>query len=171
MCIVLENRDFKYTYDINNINLCSLDYLRNIYVSYLISQGVNLKPYGNNWDEFKGEKDTRPTYEIMSEHTFVLIIENTNADGYVSEKIYDAWVAGCIPIYYGNINDNYNISNNMYINLKNYTPETLYSFLLTLTISDIYNYMDNIIKNREDILTFASSKTYGELIKKFIHFI
>ena len=36
-------------------------------------------------------------------HTFMFNIcpENTNVDGYVTEKLFQAFAAGCIPIYNG----------------------------------------------------------------------
>jgi hypothetical protein len=167
MCIVLENRDFNFEYNINNVKLNSLDHLRYKYVKFISSKNIHIKPFGNNWKEFNGIKDPRYTYEIMQDYTFVLIIENTNANGYVSEKIYDAFVAGCIPIYYGNINDRYNIPKETYIDLKLYnTPEKLYEYLYSLSISDIYNYLENVVKYREQILTNASSKVYNEILTK-----
>jgi hypothetical protein len=46
--------------------------------------------------------DDTNIYQFNSRFNFALIVENCNAVNYVSEKIYDAWVAGCIPIYFGN---------------------------------------------------------------------
>jgi len=40
--------------------------------------------------------------EYLSEYKFVIAFENSSYPGYVSEKIYHAMKAGCIPIYWGN---------------------------------------------------------------------
>lgn len=37
----------------------------------------------------------------MSKYKFDLSIENSNTCGYVTEKIVQAWAAGCIPVYWG----------------------------------------------------------------------
>ena len=39
--------------------------------------------------------------KFLSQYKFSLAMENSKADGYVSEKIIDAFLAGNIPIYYG----------------------------------------------------------------------
>lgn len=40
-------------------------------------------------------------YRQYSDYNFVLAMENTSSPGYVTEKIYNALLAGCIPIYFG----------------------------------------------------------------------
>ena len=39
--------------------------------------------------------------EFLKNYKFSIAMENSKGDGYVSEKIYDSFVAGTIPIYYG----------------------------------------------------------------------
>ena len=39
--------------------------------------------------------------EVLSQHRFALCIENTVFPGYISEKIFDAFQAGTIPVYLG----------------------------------------------------------------------
>ena len=50
--------------------------------------------------------------EFLKQYKFSLAMENSEADGYTSEKIIDAYLAGTIPIYYGD----YMVDD--YINLK-----------------------------------------------------
>ena len=38
---------------------------------------------------------------FLSSYKFSLAMENTKADGYLSEKIIDSFMSGNIPIYYG----------------------------------------------------------------------
>lgn len=38
---------------------------------------------------------------FLAKYKFNLAIENSNTSGYVTEKIVQAWVAGCIPVYWG----------------------------------------------------------------------
>ena len=52
--------------------------------------------------------------DFLKSYKFSIAMENTNGDGYVSEKIIDSFLAGTIPIYYGN----YNVDE--YINPKSY---------------------------------------------------
>ena len=43
----------------------------------------------------------RNKINFLSQYKFSLAMENSKADGYVTEKIIDAFIAGNIPIYYG----------------------------------------------------------------------
>ena len=52
--------------------------------------------------------------KFLLDYKFSIAMENTNGDGYVSEKIIDAFASGTIPIYYGS----YMIDE--YINPKSY---------------------------------------------------
>jgi len=39
--------------------------------------------------------------EFFKDYKFSIAMENTNGDGYSSEKIIDSFISGTIPIYYG----------------------------------------------------------------------
>ena len=40
--------------------------------------------------------------EFLSNYKFSIAMENSRGDNYITEKIYDSFKAGTIPIYYGN---------------------------------------------------------------------
>ena len=48
-----------------------------------------------------GGKNVEEKAKFLSNYKFNLAMENTNSPGYVTEKIIQAWAAGCIPIYWG----------------------------------------------------------------------
>jgi hypothetical protein len=39
--------------------------------------------------------------QIFSKYKFIICFENSKTDGYITEKIFNAYMAGCIPIYDG----------------------------------------------------------------------
>ena len=51
---------------------------------------------GNNIRESIKDK-----IKFFSSYKFSIAMENSNGDGYISEKIVDSFLAGTIPIYYG----------------------------------------------------------------------
>jgi hypothetical protein len=63
---------------------------------------------GKNWPEGVASADTRyfdqrrTKREFIETANFNLCPENTDADYYVTEKIWDAIAAGCLPIYHAN---------------------------------------------------------------------
>ncbi len=48
-----------------------------------------------------GECDFKNKIVTLSNYRFALCFENTRFDGYVTEKIFDCFFAGCIPVYCG----------------------------------------------------------------------
>ena len=56
--------------------------------------------------------------EFLSSYKFSIAMENSKGDGYVSEKIADAFVAGTIPIYYGDYTVDEFINPRTYILIK-----------------------------------------------------
>ena len=110
--IVLENRSFHGMYHINGVALRVLDTHRARLATGLSHEGFRVVGYGPSWKNVPfveygdtGQYPRSRGYSVMlsRHHTFALIVENTDARGYVSEKLWDALVAGCIPIYYGNL--------------------------------------------------------------------
>lgn len=41
-------------------------------------------------------------WKTLKEYRYNLVIENSDDEYYISEKIFDALICGCMPIYYGN---------------------------------------------------------------------
>jgi len=64
-------------------------------VSHLIRNGVSVDLYGSS---FKPVPDKKA---LLLEYSHSLCLENSYHPGYVTEKAFDSFMAGCIPIYYG----------------------------------------------------------------------
>ncbi len=56
--------------------------------------------------------------EFLSSYKFSIAMENTDGDGYISEKIIDSFIAGTIPIYYGDYMIDEYINHKAYILIK-----------------------------------------------------
>ncbi len=54
----------------------------------------------HNCDDLWGKYENDKT-RFLQEYTFNICPENSNCRGYVTEKIFEALTAGCIPIYWG----------------------------------------------------------------------
>jgi hypothetical protein len=171
ICIVLENRNIKESYIINDVELNALDYLR---LEYSKELGKSIDCYGKSWEEYKDIINWRSTIDrfqniektidFMKKYTFVLIIENCDASGYVSEKIYDAISVGCIPLYYGNINTRIKIPKECYIDIKNIKPENLLGFIESMDESTVKVYKESIEKHKTDILLNVGVNAYNNII-------
>jgi dTDP-glucose pyrophosphorylase len=183
--MILANRNNSEHYEINGVRLQRYDYLRKEIVQKL----KNVTVHGQGWSELEGNVkselngklvnseikienvtnrmfDDTNIYQFNSRFNFALIVENCNAVNYVSEKIYDAWVAGCIPIYFGNNSKGFlNLPEDCYIDGK---KENLKEFIDKLSKEDIDKYYDSIDKHLEYILDKVSP---SKLCKKIIQLI
>ena len=56
--------------------------------------------------------------DFLSEYKFSIAMENSNGDGYISEKIVDSFLSGTIPIYYGDYIIDEHINPKAYILIK-----------------------------------------------------
>jgi hypothetical protein len=166
-CIVLENRHLSGQYEIEGHKFECLDYLREKYVSELYKNNM-IDCYGSGWNKYGGKEDNRNVIDIQQPYLFSLIIENCDASGYVSEKIYNAFAAGCIPLYYGNNNEFVGIPSDMYVNLNNYSPEELVLFINQISTVRIKKYLSFIDANRKHILQSSSPQHFATTLQLVI---
>lgn len=125
--------------------------------------------YGIGWDEytFKGPRVVRmlnrfkslkrifaPSYtsyrgtvklklEILEKYKFAICYENARyIPGYITEKIFDCFFAGCVPIYWGAGNITDHVPDDCFIDRRKYTSyEELYDFLTTMSDVTYLNYL------------------------------
>ena len=80
---------------------------------------------------------------VLKNSKFSLIIENSNT--YVSEKLFDSLINGCIPVYFGPKLDRVGISSDLVINYRG-SPNNLIQTLANLSESEIQLKLDAITK-------------------------
>ena len=57
--------------------------------------------------------------DFLSSYKFSIAMENSEGDGYISEKIIESFISGTIPIYYGDYMIDEFINPKSYILIKN----------------------------------------------------
>lgn len=127
ICCVLENRPGRRTYEIDGTRLEQLDGLRHELV-----RDLDIDLYGLGWDpatlgsdarvirtNHKGA-DVESSVDIYQRYSYAVIVENCDAQSYVSEKIMDCFSAGCIPLYWGNNSARVGIPDDMYVDLRSF---------------------------------------------------
>jgi hypothetical protein len=58
-------------------------------------------------------------HHFFTKHRFTLSFENSQADGYVTEKLLHAKMAGCIPIYWGDQNVDRDFVGDSFVQVSN----------------------------------------------------
>lgn len=96
-------------------------------------------------------------YETYAQYDFSLCFENLLMSGYITEKIFDCFYAGVIPIYKGATDIQNYIPKNCYIHSDDFqTADELAKFLNKMTKTDKQSYRDNA----RDFLSSTQGQTY-----------
>ncbi len=84
--------------------------------------------------------------EVLQKYKFVICYENArDLPGYITEKIFDCFFAGCVPIYLGAPNITDYIPENTFIDKRNFKKyEELYSYIKNMPESEYVQYLDAI---------------------------
>jgi alpha(1,3/1,4) fucosyltransferase len=116
--------------------------------------------YGVGWygASYRGRVNRKS--DVLKKYKFSICYENArDIPGNITEKIFDCFFCGCIPIYLGAPNISEHIPENTFIDklqFKNY--EDLYSYIKYMPETEYLNYIDNI-KNyieSEEIKLFSA---------------
>lgn len=109
------------------------------YVKELM-QYMEVHSYGKMFQNRTLTSDTghRTKLEVISKYKFYLAFENACGRDYVTEKFYDAFEAGTVPVYLGACNvDEFAPGEHSYINVADFeTPAALASYLHELNEDD-----------------------------------
>jgi GT2 family glycosyltransferase len=104
--------------------------------------------YGPGWETsgykcYKGQAADK--LSTLSRYKYCICYENGPANGYITEKIFDCFFAGCVPVYLGAPNITDYIPANTFIDRRMFgSYEELHRYISAID-EDTYNtYLDNI---------------------------
>lgn len=107
--------------------------------------------YGGEWPQgryatYKGIWDAADKVNCLKNYRFSLAYENmNNVHGWVAEKIFHCFEAGCVPVYIGPINIDQFVPQNCYVDRNKFdNNEQLYAFLKNMSESEYEVYLKNI---------------------------
>lgn len=83
-------------------------------------------------------------YETLSRYKFTICYENMIMPGYMTEKIFDCFVAGSIPVYLGAPDVTNYVPKDCFIDFRDFDNnyEKLNTFLCSLTEAEVQKYRD-----------------------------
>lgn len=105
--------------------------------------------------------------ETLQKYRFSICYENVRElPGYITEKIFDSFFAGCVPVYWGASNITAYIPQDCFIDRRNFNNhEALYSFMISMTESEFLGYQDRIAAFlRSDQAKPFSAEAFAETI-------
>jgi len=105
--------------------------------------------YGKGWNQnefpsYLGVIDKKS--DMLSSYKFSICFENASGySGYITEKIFDCFMAGCVPIYYGASNIEDHIPSECFIDFRKFSDlDEMYIFMALITENEYSNYMEAI---------------------------
>ncbi|MBC7429126.1 MAG: hypothetical protein H7336_10970, partial [Bacteriovorax sp.] len=97
---------------------------------------VYIKNYQRIKEIYKGPCSSK--LDVISKYKFYLCFENLRMDGYITEKIFDCFYAGTIPIYWGGDDIEKWIPSNCYIDSRKFpTPLDLSIYLKNISDDEV----------------------------------
>ena len=99
---------------------------------------------------------------IYKDYKFVIAMENKCLDGYVTEKIVNAFYSGAIPIYWGSSNINDFFNKNAFINVNDYDSfDDCINYILTMDELSIIQMQSEPIYNTENEIINLLNNDYN----------
>lgn len=105
--------------------------------------------YGKNWDAAEYPSYLGPIEDktsVIKTYKFIICYENCRGlNGYITEKIFDAFHAGIVPIYWGADNIEKYVPHECFIDRRNFESlDSLYAFLKAITKDEYETYLMHI---------------------------
>ena len=109
---------------------------------------------------------------VLQKYRFSICYENAkNIPGYITEKIFDSFFAGCIPIYWGANNIDKYVPKECFIDKRDFpTYDELFKYISTMSGKTIGEYLESIEKylRSDDSEQFTSTYFANTIIKSIV---
>lgn len=118
--------------------------------------------------------------DTYKNYKFVIAMENANIDGYVTEKIVNAFYSGAIPIYWGSSNINEFFNEKAFINVSNFKSfEDCVNHVCNMTDEEIKQMTEEPVYKNNDLIHLLDdeynskneNKVLSSYLKQFDDFI
>lgn len=124
-----------------------------------------------SYSSYRGELDEK--IPVMLKYKFAICYENArDIPGYITEKIFHCFFAGCVPIYWGANDIADYIPANCFIDKRQFeTYEDLYEYIDKLADEDYLQYLVNIEKylNSSQVEQFSAKTFVNTVISEIIN--
>ena len=142
--------------------------IQNKYANFLFKKSKLSKIIKPNFTSYKGKVERKKP--ILEKYKFSICYENArDIPGYITEKIFDSFFAGCVPVYLGADNITEHIPKECFIDKREFdTYEKLYKYIKNMSDEEYMNYLDNIenFLNSEKAYQFSSEYFSTTIIRE-----
>ena len=127
----------------------------------MLSRFVTLRPFSSYRGKLAHKRDA------LIKTRFAICYENVrDLPGYITEKIFDCFFAGCIPVYWGASNIADHVPADCFIDRRKFnTTEEVYKFLKNITEHEFKKYQQRIANFLQSEAAYPfSSECFAETI-------
>ncbi|CNF65293.1 glycosyltransferase family 10 domain-containing protein [Yersinia intermedia] len=116
------------------------------YVNFILKRFKFTNSFFYTYKTYKGKVENKK--DTLRDYKFAVCFENAkNLKGYITEKIFDCFFSGVIPIYWGAYNIADYIPKECFIDYRDFNCyEDLYVYIKEMHEFDYNFYIDNIVK-------------------------
>lgn len=144
---------------------------RQVYYKIAFTRKIMSLLFNKSYPSYRGELDAK--IPVMAKYKFVLCYENAcDIKGYITEKIFHCFFAGCVPIYWGASDITDYIPANCFIDKRKFSNyEQLYEYLVNLSDGEYLRYLECIEKylNSEQIQQFTAKRFTDTVIDNIVN--
>ena len=164
------DRSFKFPMIYNLMKLLYYTKLTRQIIKLIKKIPKTLNPFLSVYSTYRGT--IKDKYEVLKNYKFSICYENVSGvEGYITEKIFDCFKCGVVPIYLGPEEIFDSIPENSFIDRRNFeSEEELYLFIKNMEEKDYENYRTsalNFLKSSDSNL-FNSNFTAPWFVKKIL---
>lgn len=130
----------------------------------LATKAIGYRPFPS----YQGEVKSKNT--VYENHKFSICYENMDGyEYYITEKIIDSLMAGCVPIYWGASKIAEFIPDDCFIDRKSFSSnDELISYLISINENEYARYQENIMHflNHQANDYFSYQNTFGLVVER-----
>ena len=138
---------------ISDFDLYGVGWDKYIFAGPKVIRALNFVPHlqralqlatSSTYPSYKGTVEHKKP--VMEQYRFSICYENVrNIPGYITEKIFDSFFAGCVPVYWGANNIKEYIPSDCFIDMRDFLSYSdLYDFLINIPDKEYLRYIDSI---------------------------
>ena len=123
-----------------------------------------------NYSSYRGKVTTKSV--ILKQYKFSICYENArDIPGYITEKIFDCFFSGCVPVYWGAPNITDYIPEGTFIDRRKFgSYAELFEYLKKISSEEYRNYLKSIESfiNNPDIYPFSAENFADTVLQKTV---
>ena len=128
-------------------------------IQYFEQNNIEFDLYGFGWNKsdrkrYRGKVEDK--LHTMAKYKFSICFENMKSkSGYITEKIFDAFFSGCVPVYYGAEDISRFVPENTFIDYRKFD-----------SLDELYLYLHSMDKNKyKEIISNINEYLQSDLYK------